>query len=111
MTKLGILHPGQMGISIAAFVNNSGCEVYWVSEGRSEQTHQRAAEQELIDTFTLEVLCKTCSVIISVCPPHAAEGVANQVLTTGFQGMYVDANAIAPQRAERMGQVLNAAGF
>ena len=111
MTKLGILHPGQMGISIAASAKNSNCEVYWASEGRSEATRQRAAEHELTDVQTLERLCQTCSIIVSVCPPHAAELVANEVLTAGFQGMYVDANAIAPQRAERMGQVFDAAGL
>jgi len=28
---LGILHPGKMGISVAAAAQHSGCEVYWVS--------------------------------------------------------------------------------
>jgi hypothetical protein len=36
--KVGILHPGEMGISIAASAQNSGHTVYWVSEGRSPQT-------------------------------------------------------------------------
>ena len=111
MIKLGVLHPGQMGISVAASAKNGGCEVYWASENRSEQTCQRAKEQELSDTHTLGELCQTCSVIVSVCPPHAAEALANQVLESGFQGTYVDANAIAPQRAQRMGQVLNTAGI
>ncbi len=111
MTKLGILHPGQMGVSIAASAKNSGCEVYWASEGRSKQTRQRAAELGIIDTLTLEALCQTCAVIFSVCPPHAAEEVANHVLTAGFQGLYVDANAIAPQRTQRMGQIFHTAGL
>ena len=38
MSKIGILHPGEMGVSIAASAVNSGHEVYWVSMGRSEQT-------------------------------------------------------------------------
>ncbi len=111
MIKLGILHPGQMGISIAASAKNSGCEVFWASENRSEQTHMRAAEHALFEVHSLEELCQECAVIVSVCPPHAAEMIANQVLTAGFKGMYVDANAIAPQRAERMGQVFDAAGL
>ena len=111
MTKLGILHPGQMGVSIAASAKNSGYEVYWASEGRSEQTRERAAEQGFIDTHTLKELCQTCSIIICVCPPDAAEAVANQVMTAGFHGLYVDANAIAPQRANRIGQVLEGAGI
>jgi 3-hydroxyisobutyrate dehydrogenase-like beta-hydroxyacid dehydrogenase len=109
MTQLGILHPGQMGISIAASAQNSGCQVYWVSEERSEQTQQRAAEHHLIETETLTDLCQNCEVLVSVCPPHAADAVAQAVIAAGFQGLYVDANAIAPQRAIRMGQRMQVA--
>ena len=49
---VGILHPGNMGISIAASAQNSGCHVYWVSEGRSAQTHERAAKHNLRDART-----------------------------------------------------------
>ena len=108
--KLGVLHPGNMGISIAASAQNSGCEVYWASDGRSDQTRQRAEEFSLLDAHTLENLCRTCSVIVSVCPPHAAEEVAEQVLAQGYAGLYVDANAISPQRARQIGQAMVAAG-
>jgi 3-hydroxyisobutyrate dehydrogenase-like beta-hydroxyacid dehydrogenase len=111
MTKLGILHPGQMGVSIAASAKNSDYNVYWASEGRSEQTRQRAEEQGFTDAHTLEELCQTCSVMICVCPPDAAEAVANQVVTAGFHGLYVDANAIAPQRVDRIGHVLEGVGI
>lgn len=106
MTKLGILHPGQMGISVAASAQNSGCEVYWASTDRSDQTRERAAEHGLKDAQTLENLCQTCEVIVSVCPPHAAEELARQVLATDFQGIYMDANAIAPQRSIHLGQMM-----
>ena len=32
MRKIGILHPGEMGVSIAASAINSGHQVYWVSD-------------------------------------------------------------------------------
>jgi 3-hydroxyisobutyrate dehydrogenase-like beta-hydroxyacid dehydrogenase len=99
MKKLGILHPGEMGISIAASAQNSGCKVYWVSEGRSDQTRRRAEEHNIEDARTLKNLCLSCDLIISVCPPAAAEEVSNQVLATGFKGLFLDANAISPQRA------------
>jgi 3-hydroxyisobutyrate dehydrogenase-like beta-hydroxyacid dehydrogenase len=110
MTKLAILHPGQMGISVAASAQNSGCAVYWASEGRSAQTQARAAEHQLLDAHNLETLCATCSVIVCVCPPHAAEDVAGQVAARTFTGLYLDANAISPQRARRIAQVISAAG-
>src|SRR5438876_12410096 len=91
--SIGILHPGEMGVSIAASAQNSGCEVYWVSEGRREPTRERAARFGLRDARTLAELCHRCAMIISVCPPHAAESQANDVVAAGFTGSYVDSNA------------------
>lgn len=104
--KIGILHPGEMGISLAASAIKSGNNLFWASEGRSSKTTARAAQYALLDTQTLEKLCHSCQAIISICPPHAAEQVADDVLTSRFRGMYIDANAISPKRtmiiAERM---------
>ena len=108
--NVGILHPGNMGSSIAVSAQNSGCQVYWASEGRSAQTRDRAAQHNLSDVGTLLTLCQTCTILFSVCPPHAAEEVAGQVLACGFTGLYVDANAISPQRAARIGDKMMAAG-
>jgi 3-hydroxyisobutyrate dehydrogenase-like beta-hydroxyacid dehydrogenase len=108
--NIGILHPGQMGISIAASAANSGHAVYWASEGRSAETRARAAEHNLQDAGTLAALCATCQILICVCPPHAAEEVAGQVLSHSFGGLYVDANAISPQRVVRIGGAVAAAG-
>ena len=107
---IGILHPGEMGISIAASAQNSGCEVYWISEGRRQQTRERAAQFHLHDARTLASLCAECPIIISVCPPDAAESLANDVAAAGFTGIYVDANAIAPQRTIKIGETMSAAG-
>ncbi len=108
--NIGVLHPGMMGICVAATVQNSGHDVYWASEGRGRQTRERAEKYNLIDAGSLAALCETCAVIISVCPPHAAEEMAQQVLARGFQGVYLDVNAIAPQRTARIEQAMNAAG-
>src|SRR5688572_30509310 len=94
--RIGILHPGDMGISIAASAQNAGHQVYWASEGRGPDTQARAAKFELRDVGTLANLCAECQIILSVCPPHAAEEVAQEVLAAGFSGLYLDANAIAP---------------
>ncbi len=101
-TTIGILHPGAMGLSVAASAQNSGNTVYWASEGRSPQTAERAARINLSDAHSLAELCQICSVILSVCPPAAAEAQANDVLALGFKGLYVDMNAIAPQRVSRI---------
>jgi len=111
MTKIGILHPGEMGVSIAASVINNGHQVYWVSQGRSDQTRARAQKHNLKEIDPFLEFCRTCETIISVCPPHAAEEVAASVVEARFQGLYLDANAISPQRAVRIGQMLKANGI
>jgi 3-hydroxyisobutyrate dehydrogenase-like beta-hydroxyacid dehydrogenase len=108
--RVGILHPGEMGISIAASAQNSGREVYWISEGRSAATRKRASQFHLHEARSLEELCAACSIIVSVCPPHVAEAVAESVLRAGFQGLFVEANAIAPRRTIGIGQTMSHAG-
>jgi 3-hydroxyisobutyrate dehydrogenase-like beta-hydroxyacid dehydrogenase len=108
--NVGILHPGEMGISIAASARNSGHNVFWASEGRSPKTLERAQTHSLVDANTLEELCRTCSIIICVCPPHAAEQVAQQALAHAFQGLYADLNAISPQRAIQIGKAMEEHG-
>lgn len=108
MSKIGILHPGEMGVSIAASAINSGHPVYWLSQGRGDKTRARAEKHNLIRIDSLIDFCQTCEAIISVCPPHAAEEVARSVVDAGFKGLYLDANAIAPQRTIKIGQLMEA---
>jgi 3-hydroxyisobutyrate dehydrogenase-like beta-hydroxyacid dehydrogenase len=108
---IGILHPGAMGISVAASALQSGHRVCYASEGRSDATRARASKHNLHDLETLAELCKTCSILISICPPHAAEGVALQVIAHGFKGLYLDANAISPRKVVRIGKMISEAGI
>ena len=108
--RIGILHPGEMGISVAASAQKSGHQVYWASDGRSMATEERAANFELQDARTLADLSAECPILVSVCPPHAAESMAEKVLATGFRGLYLDANAISPQRTIKIGQTMEEGG-
>jgi 3-hydroxyisobutyrate dehydrogenase-like beta-hydroxyacid dehydrogenase len=111
MTRIGILHPGEMGVSVAASAINSGHQVYWLSQNRSEETRQRAEKYGLIELGSLEEFCQTCEIIFSVCPPLAADKVADSVIEQGFKGWYLDANAISPQRTINIGQRMEANGI
>lgn len=107
MNKIGILHPGEMGVSVAASAINSGHQVYWASQDRNDKTHLRAETHKLIEVDTLSQLCKISEIIFSVCPPHAAEDVAKSVIGAGFKGFYLDANATSPQRAVKIGHMMD----
>jgi len=111
MTKIGILHPGEMGISVAASAINNGYQVYWASENRSDKTRLRAEKNGLIESDSLIELCHTCEIIFCICPPYAAETVANSVIEHGFNGYYLDANAISPQRSVKIGRMMETAGI
>ncbi len=99
-----------MGIVVAVSARNSGNEVFWVSEHRSASTQKRASEAGLQDAQTLAELCRLCPVIVSVCPPEFAGEIAEQVARHSYQGTYVDANAISPERAQRIARRLEEGG-
>lgn len=107
---IGFLHPGAMGVSLAVTAQNTGHTAYWLSEGRSRESFKRATMYKLIEMKALDELCDRCSVLISVCPPHASTEVAKKVLRCSFKGIYTDVNAISPQRVKHIGQLMNDAG-
>jgi 3-hydroxyisobutyrate dehydrogenase-like beta-hydroxyacid dehydrogenase len=111
MKKIGILHPGEMGVSIAASAISNGHQVYWTSQNRSHATRVRAETYNLLEVDSVNQLCQTCEIIFSVCPPHAAEEIALSVIFANFSGLYLDANAIAPQRSIEIGQRMRDAGI
>jgi hypothetical protein len=97
---VGLLHPGEMGSAIGRALFEGGHEVLWASAGRSEATRARAAAFD--DAGTVDAVCARAEVVFSVVPPHAAVEVARSL--TGFGGVVVDANAIAPATAAEAGR-------
>ena len=106
--NVALLNPGNMGATIGAAVN--GARVLWVSNGRSEGTRQRALKAGLVEVESLAEAVRESDAVLSVCPPHAAEDVAQSVAELGFAGLYVDANAISRATAERVGEVVGKGG-
>ena len=96
----GFLHPGAMGASLAAACRG---DRLWCGDGRSGATRARAAAAGMQDVGSLGDLLARSEVVISVCPPDAAEQVAAAVSAAGFDGTYVDVNAIAPATARSIG--------
>lgn len=101
-TSIGFLHPGQMGVTIAANAIN-GATTLWAGDGRSPATADRARSAGISDVGTVEALAEASDIIVSICPPAAALAVADEVLATGFNGIYIDANAIAPATSKQIG--------
>jgi 3-hydroxyisobutyrate dehydrogenase-like beta-hydroxyacid dehydrogenase len=100
--RIGLLHPGAMGAAVGAALVGNGHDVFWVSGGRSDDTRARADAGGLTDAVTLDALAERSDIVISICPPEHAATVARGVRAAGFDGVFVDANAIAPQTAKRI---------
>ena len=107
---MALLHPGAMGASLGALLTGHGTGVAWLPAGRSPATAARAAAAGLLALGRLDELLARCPVVLSVCPPAAARDVAAQVAAAGFGGLYVDANAVAPDSAAAIGRIVEAAG-
>lgn len=90
-----------MGVSVAAACIG---DVLWCSEGRSPATLDRAAAAGLADAGSLDTLVAAADVIVSVCPPDQAIAVADEVAALGFDGIYVDANAVSPATGRAIGE-------
>ncbi|MET9282605.1 DUF1932 domain-containing protein [Streptomyces anthocyanicus] len=103
---VGILHPGSMGAAVAACAATNATAVLWCESGRSTASVERAARFGLTPVATLAELLDRSDIVISLCPPAAAEALAHDVAGYGFAGVYVEANAINPERTQRIAALL-----
>jgi 3-hydroxyisobutyrate dehydrogenase-like beta-hydroxyacid dehydrogenase len=104
VAAVGVLHPGEMGAAVAAALVDVGHDVLWASKGRSAETAERARRAGLEDAETVASLLARSEVVLSICPPAAAVEVAEDV--RGFGGVFVDANAIAPETASAVSEIV-----
>jgi 3-hydroxyisobutyrate dehydrogenase-like beta-hydroxyacid dehydrogenase len=109
MATIGLLHPGEMGAAVGGCLVSVGHEVLWDPAGRSRASTGRALAAGLTGV-TFDALVTQSSVILSICPPHAALDVAGQVAGAGYAGIYVDANAISVATAGQVSGIVTAAG-
>ncbi len=107
MSRVAVLHPGAMGSRLGAELVGAGHEVWWVPQGRSAASAQRAraaglAEREWSDLAAADV-------VLASCAPQGAVDVASAVGGSGFAGLYVEANPLSPSTLERAAAALPAA--
>ncbi len=98
--RVGLLHPGEMGAAIGALLVERGHQVLWCPRGRSLETAQRAEAAGLSRAEEFVGV----ELILSVCPPRAAVDVARSV--RGTPALVIDANAVSPMTALRVGEII-----
>jgi 3-hydroxyisobutyrate dehydrogenase-like beta-hydroxyacid dehydrogenase len=110
MGSVGVLHPGEMGAALAGAARATGTDLIWVGTGRSSATRARAEALGLRSVGSIAEMAAQSDLIVSICPPEAAMTVAGEVAATSFRGIYLDANAVSPATAGRVGALVEAAG-
>lgn len=107
---IGILHPGVMGAAVGSALKPVAGAVIWAAARRSQATSKRAEITDLVGVPDLGELARRSDVIVSVCPPHAAAEVAEQVTAAigdrPEKPVYVDANAVSPGTVRGIGEHL-----
>jgi 3-hydroxyisobutyrate dehydrogenase-like beta-hydroxyacid dehydrogenase len=107
---IALLHPGEMGAAIGNCLVSRGIRVVWASENRSPATRQRATHAGLEDLGSLDRALAASDAALSICAPSGALQLARQVAAHGYQGIYIDANAISPAHSREIGCVMQIVG-
>jgi len=111
---VGLLSPGEMGSVVARLLIDRGMPVVTCLDGRGERTWERARSAGIRELATYEGLVEHCDLLLSILVPTEAEAAATRVAEalrrTGRRLLYVDCNAIAPDTARSVSEIIAAAG-
>src|SRR5436309_10799452 len=112
--KIGIIAMGEMGSAVARRLHERGATVITQLAGRSAASAARAERAEAIPVSTDDEFVAQSDFILSIVPPGdavaLAERLAPAIRRVGRKIVYVDCNAVSPQTAERIGNVLEDTG-
>lgn len=111
---IAILMPGDMGHGVGRALLEHGKEVITALDGRSERTKGLAAAAGLEDVGSITDVVRQADLILSILPPDfaipQAEAVAAAMQSEGRTPVYVDCNAVSPNTAIKVGEIISAAG-
>lgn len=111
---IAVLMPGDMGYAMGRVLAAHGYDAITCLDGRSERTKALALSIGLKDAGSLDAVVEAASLVLSILPPAAAlgqaENVAQAMNRTGAKPVYVDCNAISPATVLDIAAVMEAAG-
>jgi len=114
LITIGVLYPGEMGSRLGEMLRTLGHRVISVVVGRSRRTRGLCREAGIETVDSVRELARLAEVVLSVVPPSAAIAVAEQYVQAAEQcdrrAIFVDANAVSPQTAQRIASLLEGAG-
>ncbi|MGE3246431.1 MAG: DUF1932 domain-containing protein [Beijerinckiaceae bacterium] len=109
---IAVIAPGMMGAAIGARLVKNGAKVLTLLDGRSEDTKARAAQAGIAGASVSEIA--KADMILSVLPPGDALALAQMLApvlsASAHKPHYADLNAVNPDTAVEIGEVIAATG-
>jgi 3-hydroxyisobutyrate dehydrogenase-like beta-hydroxyacid dehydrogenase len=111
---IAIMSPGDMGHAVGATLRERGLRVISALEGRSARTRALAAAAGIEAVADAAALVREADLLLAIVVPAEAqalaERIARAVRAAGATPLYVDCNAIAPQTARHIAEIVEGAG-
>jgi 3-hydroxyisobutyrate dehydrogenase-like beta-hydroxyacid dehydrogenase len=112
--KIVIIAPGEMGSGIGARLRQGGAGVATSLKGRGASSAERARRAGMVVIEDDEALLDGASLMLSILPPSEAVSLAERLAPAlarrGNGLVYADCNAVAPETARRIGEIVAKAG-
>jgi 3-hydroxyisobutyrate dehydrogenase-like beta-hydroxyacid dehydrogenase len=114
MTVIGVIAQGMMGAGVGRRLHESGAEVRTLLTGRSAKSAERARAAGMDPAADEHTLLAGADFFLSILPPGEAEPLA-RLLAPALKALdrkpvYVDCNAVSPQTAIRIGEIIAPTG-
>ena len=111
---VAVIAMGEMGSGVARRLHERGATVLTSLAGRSAASAARAQKAGAVPVATDDELVAQAGFVLSIVPPGDAVALAQRlapaIRKAGRKLIYVDCNAVSPQTAARIGEVLKDTG-
>ena len=114
MAVIGVIAQGMMGAGVGRRLRENGAEVRTLLSGRSPASAERAKAAGMVAAADERELLDGADFFLSILPPAEAEPLAHRLAPTltalDRKPVYVDCNAVSPQTAIRIGEIIAPTG-
>ena len=114
MAVIGVIAQGTMGSAVGRRLRENGAEVRTLLSGRSPASAERARAAGMVAATDERGLLEGADFFLSILPPGEAEPLARRLAPTlealDTKPVYLDCNAVSPQTAIRIGEIIASTG-
>ena len=114
MAVIGVIAQGTMGSAVGRRLRENGAEVRTLLSGRSPASAERARAAGMVAATDARGLLEGADFFLSILPPGEAEPLARRLAPTlaalDTKPVYLDCNAVSPQTAIRIGEIIASTG-